>query len=176
MNAAVECDTSTRVVLYGLRPHLPEMGGPPPASSSDRGHDKIGGGKPRILIVDDNDTNLEIAEAYLQDSGYHVHCVSNGLDAIQLLGGRHFDLILMDIQMPVMDGVTATQRIRALPKPVGDIPIIAMTGNVLPQQVRSFLEAGMNAHVGKPIDRAKFLDSIKNWLPKADSGGARIAG
>jgi CheY-like chemotaxis protein len=75
----------------------------------------------------------------------------------------------MDIQMPVMDGVTATRCIRALPNPLKDIPIIAMTGNVLPQQVRSFLDAGMNDHVGKPIERAKLYDSVRRWSPKTEA-------
>jgi CheY-like chemotaxis protein len=130
--------------------------------------------KTRILVIDDIDTNLEIVEAYLQDNGYEVDCVSSGLEAIQLLGNRHYDLILMDIQMPIMDGVTATKRIRALPAPIKDIPIIAMTGNVLPQQVRSFLEAGMNDHVGKPIERAKLYNNVRRWLPKTEGEKVRV--
>ncbi len=126
----------------------------------------------RILVVDDMDTNLEIAEAYLQDCGYQVDCVSNGFEAIRLLGNIPYDLVLMDIQMPEMDGVTATKRIRALPAPIRDIPIIAMTGNVLPQQVRAFLEAGMNDHVGKPIERIKLFNNIRRWLPAA--GGNKV--
>ncbi|MGA2041877.1 MAG: PAS domain S-box protein [Roseiarcus sp.] len=129
--------------------------------------------KARILVIDDIDTNLEIVEAYLEDNGYLVDCVGSGLEAIQMLGGKPYDLILMDIQMPVMDGVAATKRIRALPPPIGDIPIIAMTGNVLPQQVRSFLDAGMNDHVGKPIERAKLYNNILRWLPRADAAKQR---
>jgi len=121
----------------------------------------------RILIVDDIDTNREIVEAYLEESGYRVDCVSSGVEAIQMLGSEHYDLVLMDIQMPFMDGAAATKRIRAMPAPIKDIPIIAMTGNVLPQQVRAFLDAGMNDHVGKPIERAKLYDSIRRWLPKS---------
>jgi CheY-like chemotaxis protein len=75
--------------------------------------------------------------------------------------------------MPMMDGLTATQRIRALPAPVGDIPIIAMTGHVLPQEVKTFLAAGMNDHIGKPIERAKLRANIRRWLPNADRDGTR---
>jgi len=82
-------------------------------------------------VVDDIDTNLEIVEAYLQDRGYQVDCASSGLDAIQMLANTQYDLILMDVQMPIMDGVTATKHIRALAAPICDIPIIAMTGNVM---------------------------------------------
>jgi PAS domain S-box-containing protein len=133
------------------------------------------GGKARILVIDDIETNLEIVEAYLEDNGYLVDCVSSGLEAIQMLGSKTYDLVLMDIQMPVMDGVAATRRIRALPPPIRDIPIIAMTGNVLPQQVRSFLDAGMNDHVGKPIERAKLYNNILRWLPRPEVARARAA-
>ena len=122
----------------------------------------------RILVVDDIDTNLEIVEAYLRDSGYQIDCVTSGFDALQLLGSKHFDLVLMDVQMPQMDGVTATKRIRALPGPTRDVPIIAMTGNVLPHQVGAFLAAGMNDHVGKPIEREKLRRNIRRWLPSRD--------
>ena len=81
----------------------------------------------------------------------------------------------MDIQMPVMDGVTATQRIRALPNSCRDIPIIAMTGNVLPQQVRTFLEAGMNDHVGKPIERAKLYSSVRRWVSRSGGHDVNVA-
>ena len=128
----------------------------------------------RILVVDDIDTNLEVVEAFLQDSGHHVVCVSSGLEAIQMLGSARFDLVLMDIRMPMMDGVSATQRIRALPSPIGEIPIIAMTGHVMPQEVKTFLEAGMNGHVGKPIERAKLDESIRRWLPSGDNDNARM--
>jgi response regulator RpfG family c-di-GMP phosphodiesterase len=66
-----------------------------------------------------------------------------------------------------MDGVTATKHIRAMPYPIRDIPIVAMTGNVLPQQVRSYLDVGMNDHIGKPIERAQLYNNVRRWLPKA---------
>jgi CheY-like chemotaxis protein len=81
----------------------------------------------------------------------------------------------MDIQMPVMDGVAATRCIRALPDSIKNIPIIAMTANVLPQQVRSFLDAGMNDHVGKPIERAKLYNNVLRWLPKIEGPEVRVA-
>jgi PAS domain S-box-containing protein len=130
--------------------------------------------KARILVVDDIETNLEIVEAYLLDREYRVECAGSGIEAIQMLGSQRYDLILMDVQMPVMDGVTATRRIRALHPSIRDIPIIAMTGNVLPQQVRSFLEAGMNDHIGKPIERVKLYENLLRWLPeKAGSEPSR---
>jgi PAS domain S-box-containing protein len=166
---ASDVDHGTTIWFTALMPRAaqrtPRTGGFAEESSAS---------KARILVIDDIDTNLEIIEAYLQDHGYHVDCVGSGLEAIQLLEKAQYDLILMDIQMPVMDGVTATKRIRALPPPIRDVPIIAMTGNVMPQLVRSFLEAGMNDHVGKPIERAKLYSNVRRWLPKAAGGDARV--
>jgi CheY-like chemotaxis protein len=117
----------------------------------------------RILVVDDVDSSREIVEAYLDGRGYRVDAVSSAIDAIQMLGAETFDLVLMDIQMPVMDGVAATKRIRSLPKPMSDVPILAMTGNVLPMQIKSFLDAGMNGLIAKPISRAKLDESVRRW-------------
>ena len=175
MNTILERNNAIASPLLKFTACLTQAAEPTPGSASASVRDDIGRGHPRILVVDDNETNLEIVAAYLRGGGYHVHCVSGGLEAIQSLGDDHFDLILMDIQMPVMDGVTATRRIRALSAPIGDIPIVAMTGNVLPQQVRSYLEAGMNGHVGKPIDRAQLQDNVQRWLPKADDSGESAA-
>ena len=129
----------------------------------------------RILVVDDIDTNREIVEAYLSSGGYSVDAVGSAAEAIRILESESRDLVLMDIQMPVMDGVAATRCIRSLPNAIKDIPIIAMTANVLPEHVRSYLEAGMNGHVGKPIERVKLCDSIERCLSGAvrDEGDAR---
>ena len=120
----------------------------------------------RILLVDDIETNREIVTAYLEDSGCDVVQAASGAEALRLLGETPFDLVLMDIQMPDMDGVTATRLIRAMDPPVRDIPILAMTGNVLPQQIQSFINAGMNDHIGKPIERKKLYSKLWCWLPR----------
>jgi len=91
-----------------------------------------------------------------------------------MLESESYDLVLMDIQMPIMDGVTATKHIRAMPQPIRDIPIVAMTGNVLPQQVRSYLDAGMNDHIGKPIERAQLYNNVRRWLPKTKDLRVRL--
>ena len=153
---------------------LPRTSEPAPSKHAEVMADDAQPRKARILVIDDIDTNLEIVEAYLVDNGYRVDCVTSALEAIQMLGANEYDLVLMDIQMPIMDGVAATKRIRALPAPIRDIPIIAMTGNVLPQQVRSFLEAGMNDHVGKPIERAKLYNNVRRWLPKHEGARVRV--
>jgi CheY-like chemotaxis protein len=138
-------------------PELPKI--PQTSETFDRS-------KGKILLVDDLENNREIVSAYLQDGGYDVTPVGSGIEAISHLRAEHFDLVLMDIQMPEMDGVTATRAIREMGSPVKEIPIVAMTGNVLPQQIKSFLEAGMNDHVGKPIMRASLYHTLWRWLPR----------
>jgi CheY-like chemotaxis protein len=119
--------------------------------------------------VDDLETNREIVGAYLEDGGYDVVPIGSGAEAICRLRKEKFDLVLMDIQMPNMDGVTATRAIREMGSPVREIPILAMTGNVLPQQIQAFIKAGMNDHVGKPIERASLYSKIWRWLPHKSS-------
>ena len=126
-------------------------------------------GMARILVVDDIDINREIIKVYLSLGGYDVDAAASAGEAIRKLQAERYDLVLMDIQMPEMDGVTATRRIRSLPDSIKNIPIIAMTGNVMPAQVRGFIEAGMNGHIGKPIERTTLYDNIQRWLPKADA-------
>ena len=147
--------------------HLPPTSKPEVEPNGEFTPEETDPGNARILVVDDLDTNREIVEAYLEDIGYHIDTVGSGVEAIQMLGSERYDLVLMDIQMPIMDGVTATKHIRAMPYPIRDIPIVAMTGNVLPQQVRSYLDAGMNDHIGKPIERAQLYNNVRRWLPKA---------
>jgi CheY-like chemotaxis protein len=125
----------------------------------------------KILLVDDLQTNREIVGAYLEDGGYDVVPVSGGAEAINRLRKENFDLVLMDIQMPDMDGITATRAIRQMGLPVRDIPILAMTGNVLPQQIQAFIKSGMNDHVGKPIERASLYSKLWRWLPHNGSCG-----
>jgi PAS domain S-box-containing protein len=127
----------------------------------------------KILLVDDLQTNREIVGAYLEDGGYDVVPVGSGAEAISRLRKEKFDLVLMDIQMPDMDGVTATRAIREMGSPVREIPILAMTGNVLPQQIQVFIKAGMNDHVGKPIERPSLYSKLWRWLPHEGSGDPR---
>jgi PAS domain S-box-containing protein len=127
-----------------------------------------GGGNPkaRILLVEDNEINQEIARAVLEKGGHSVRIATDGAAAVTFVQQEPFDLVLMDVQMPVMDGMTATRTIRALPHPLCRIPIIAMTANVLPQQVRAFREAGMDDHIGKPFKRPELLGTIDQWMAK----------
>ena len=106
----------------------------------------------RILVAEDNPVNQLLITALLEEFGHFCDLVGNGLEAVHQAQGSHYDLVLMDIQMPEMDGVAATLALRALAGPLSRIPIVAMTANVMPEQQRQYLAAGMTAVVGKPID------------------------
>ena len=118
----------------------------------------------RILLVEDNELNMEIADFILKDCGASVDHALNGQEAVQRFEAAKagtYDVILMDIMMPVMDGLTATKTIRALAHPdAKTIPIIAMTANAFKEDAERCMEAGMNAHVAKPLDKDKILHAI----------------
>lgn len=117
----------------------------------------------RILMAEDNELNSEIARYLLEDSGAVVTPVSNGrecVDAYKSSEEGSFDLILMDIMMPVMDGLTAAREIRACGRRDADIPIIAMTANAFSEDAKLSREAGMNAHLAKPLDIKELLIAI----------------
>jgi PAS domain S-box-containing protein len=119
----------------------------------------------RILIVDDQKHNRDVVQKLLKDVGHKVEVATNGAEAIMAVQSNVYDLVLMESQMPVMDGVAAARAIRALDYPSRYVPIIAITGNVSPQQVRSFKEAGMNDYLAKPFKRGKLLEKVNAWLP-----------
>jgi CheY-like chemotaxis protein len=105
-----------------------------------------------------------------------LETAENGVEAIEAVMRKAYDLILMDVQMPVMDGLTAAVRIRELEAPDQPrLPIIAMTANVLPDQVRRCLDAGMDGHVGKPINPTDLLETIAAWTGGTEEATARRA-
>jgi CheY-like chemotaxis protein len=110
-----------------------------------------------VLIVDDNPTNLEVAAGFLERLGYEPALARNGLEAVEMVAGGGFDLVFMDLMMPVMDGFEATQRIRALPG--GDqIFIAAITANAMESIRLRCLAIGMDAFLPKPIDRQRLKE------------------
>jgi signal transduction histidine kinase/ActR/RegA family two-component response regulator len=117
----------------------------------------------RILLAEDNEINQEIARTVLEAAGHEVDVVCDGAEAIMAVQARDYDVVLMDIQMPVMDGMTATQHIRSLQHPARELPIIAMTANVLPQQIERFRAAGMDDHVGKPFKKEELYATVEKW-------------
>jgi CheY-like chemotaxis protein len=120
----------------------------------------------RILVVDDIEINREIVGVMIEDTGAKVIFAENGNEAREIFNTKHnFDCILMDVQMPVMDGLEATRRIRTSGIPgCEDVPIVAMTANVFKDDVSNCLEAGMNAHLGKPIERSELMLILKKFL------------
>ncbi|MDQ3561228.1 MAG: ATP-binding protein [Pseudomonadota bacterium] len=120
----------------------------------------------QILLVEDLPMNQELACAVLTRAGHSVDIANDGEEAVSAVQKKRYDLVLMDIQMPRMDGITATKEIRRLPPPAGIVPILAMTANVLPQQVAETKFAGMNGHVAKPIKFAELARAIASALPE----------
>ena len=122
----------------------------------------------KILLVEDNELNQEIAQAILQENGFKVDLASDGTEAVDKMAHAvpgQYDLILMDIQMPKMDGYEATRRIRALPDPAqASVPILAMTANAFAEDKRAALEAGMDGHIAKPIEIPKLMETLKEIL------------
>ena len=121
----------------------------------------------RILLAEDVDINREIVQSLLQPTQIGIDCAENGREAVELYheSPEKYDIIFMDVQMPEMDGYEATRRIRALEVPdAKKIPIIAMTANVFREDVERCLEAGMNSHVGKPLDFNEVLDNLCTYL------------
>lgn len=120
----------------------------------------------RVLLVEDNDFNQEVATELLKEAGLKVEVAENGAVALEKLGGAPdgtFDLVLMDMQMPVMDGIAATIEIRKQSR-FDSLPIVAMTANVMAAERQKCLDAGMNDHVAKPIDPAALFGALVRWL------------
>jgi CheY-like chemotaxis protein/HPt (histidine-containing phosphotransfer) domain-containing protein len=127
-------------------------------------------------VVDDVAANRLVARAMLTGAGHHVVLVEDGAAALAAAENDDFDLILMDLQMPVMDGLEAARRIRALPPPQGTVPVIAVTASVLPEQVDACREAGMDAHISKPIDRESLLRLVSSYSRRTAAPARQPAG
>jgi PAS domain S-box-containing protein len=118
----------------------------------------------RLLLVEDVAINRELVKTVLAPFDIEIDTAEDGVAAIEAFRQAAYDLVLMDVQMPVMDGLTATRRIRASSQPAAaTTPIIAMTANVLPEQVAKCLEAGMDGHLGKPMNPSELLTAIAYW-------------
>ncbi|NHN37742.1 response regulator [Pseudomaricurvus alcaniphilus] len=119
----------------------------------------------RILVVEDNLTNQLVARALLERLGLEVDIANNGSAALSQLGSQSYDLVLMDIQMPGMDGLEATRRYRATETRDQHLPIIAMTASAMAEDRAACAAAGMDAHLAKPIDHERLLEQLRLWLP-----------
>jgi signal transduction histidine kinase/CheY-like chemotaxis protein len=122
----------------------------------------------RILLVDDHPMNREIGVALLTLAGCQVDIAEDGQQAVEAASQGAYDMILMDIHMPRMDGLAATRAIRSLPSPAARVPIIAMSADALPQQVERCYAAGMVDHIAKPIQRELLYAKVDRWLNVPD--------
>jgi signal transduction histidine kinase/CheY-like chemotaxis protein len=126
----------------------------------------------RVLLVDDNEFNIEVAEEVLKLAGLEVDLACNGREAVEQVikhPARYYDLIFMDIQMPVMNGYEATRELRSMERAdLQEIPIIAMTADAFAEDVKRAQEAGMNGHIAKPVDIDKLNETMEKWIRKTD--------
>ncbi len=151
----------------------------PPSNSISRPRDLrvlldcFSGCHARILLVEDNVTNQQVARAILEKLGLHVELANNGVEAVRALAGAQFDLVLMDVQMPEMDGFEATCVIRDPQSEVKDhqIPIVAMTAHAMQDDRRRCLDAGMNDYVTKPVSPQSLVETLAKWLPREPATG-----
>ncbi len=122
----------------------------------------------RVLLVEDIELNREIAQVILEEAGFEVESAPDGTDAVSMVSSseeNYYDVVLMDVQMPIMNGYEATRTIRSLPREdVKTLPIIAMTANALEEDKEAALKNGMNAHIAKPIDMDIFISVLKQFL------------
>ncbi|MDR3110246.1 MAG: response regulator [Planctomycetaceae bacterium] len=119
----------------------------------------------KVLLAEDNKINQMVALELLKMHGVELQIVNNGIEAVEAVAANDFDLVLMDVQMPEMDGLTATQKIRQLDKPgIDRLPILAMTANAMDTDYQKSLDVGMNDHLTKPIDPEKLRLALEKWI------------
>jgi len=143
-----------------------EGGGSETEHSNDEPTDPVAIPGGRVLVVEDNLLNQEVAAELLGDMGLAVRIADNGREAIDALLEESFDLVLMDVQMPVMDGYEATAEIRKLPD-LAKIPIVAMTAHAMSGDRERCLEAGMDDYISKPIDTSRLFELVSQWIESA---------
>ena len=113
-----------------------------------------------ILVVDDVKANRDVAAALLSNMGHNVHLAASGFETLERVAAEKFDLILMDLQMPQMDGFSTVRAIRLMKEPASQTPIFALTASVMPEQIVAAKKAGMNGHIGKPLSRASLAEAL----------------
>ncbi len=123
----------------------------------------------RVLVVEDDRINRRLILAYLERMGVQAEAVGDGTAGLARANEGAFDLILMDLSMPVLDGFAATEAIRSGAGPCRNVPILALTANAKPEDVERCLSSGMNGHIAKPVDPARLAQTLRRWLTVSDS-------
>jgi two-component system sensor histidine kinase/response regulator len=149
------------VEAHGLRPAVTGL-----AASAETEAEFAG---VRVLLAEDNEVNQFVALELLGRLGVELDVAANGREAVELARARPYAAVLMDMQMPEMDGLEATRRLRREPG-LGDLPIIAMTANAMKSDVEACLAAGMNDFISKPVERAALAQCLRRWLPHGVRG------
>ncbi len=124
----------------------------------------------QVLLVDDIAMNRDVIGAFLCNGGYAVRSAERGEEAVRLASETRFDLILMDVRMPEIDGLEATRRIRALPPPHGQIPILALTAYAFPEQVAQCRQVGMDGYIAKPVDYSVLMQAVAEAIAGTSAG------
>jgi signal transduction histidine kinase/DNA-binding response OmpR family regulator len=145
-------------------------GAPGPAAGAGPGPAPGGSGNRRVLVVEDSVANQLVAASLLRKAGYQVDVAGDGLEAVEAVARVPYDLVLMDIAMPELDGYGATRAIRALPGPARGVPVVAMTANAFAGDRERCAEAGMDDFMAKPIEARRLLETVARWLPPEPAG------
>jgi PAS domain S-box-containing protein len=146
--------------IAATRTNAPAASGPIPAGAGER--------PSRILVAEDLPMNQMVIDGYLRGAGHDIAFAANGAEAVAALEAEPFDLVLMDVEMPGMDGLEATRAIRTLDGPMRDVPIVALTANALLEDAAECKEAGMNDFLSKPVDRVALHAMIAKWARAPD--------
>jgi two-component system, sensor histidine kinase and response regulator len=164
---ALTLNTLVDQVITGQVSHKSRQLPPPQANSTFKGR--------RLLLVEDNPVNQRVAQRVLQKLAADVTLANNGAEALERIAESSFDAVLMDCQMPVMDGFTATRRIRDIERATHAkrLPIIALTANVMSEDRENCIAAGMDAHLGKPMEPSQLIDCLGRYL-KADTTSPEV--
>ncbi len=164
VNPSMLFDTMMRV-MGSKQAATPRVAGPVVAASV------YGISGALILLAEDNELNQEVAKGLLEDAGASVDIANDGAEAIAMLPLKPYDVVLMDMQMPVMDGIAATEKLRSMPQ-YADLPILAMTANAMQQDKDRCKAAGMNDHIAKPIDPDDLFATLRKWLKRSTAVAA----
>ena len=124
----------------------------------------------RVLVVEDDKVNQLVVLGMLRQMAHRSDCVADGVEALEALNRQSYDIVLMDIRMPNMDGIEATQRIRRLAAPLAHIPIIALTANATTEERLRCADAGMSDFISKPFRRAELETAMEKWRPRKSGG------